>query len=224
MRLLILGASGGCGRWATRLAHADGHAVTALVRPEAAFAAPPGVTVRRGSVLDAGDLAGAVAGQDAVISCLGAQRVNARNPWSPLRPPFHLAAESATLLARAMAAAGVSRLAAISAAGVGDSLASTNALMRWLLRSSTVGEMYADLAAMETVYRASGLDWLAVRPVTLIDASAPSARARVVPCFRMVSTISRADVAAWLLRAVTDLQPATNRPRVFDRTPMIGYR
>jgi uncharacterized protein YbjT (DUF2867 family) len=218
MRLLILGASGGCGRWATRLAQADGHDVTAFVRPDTPFDAPAGVTVRRGSVLDAGDLAGAVDGHDAIISCLGAQRVNARNPWSPLRPPLRVAAASATLLASAMTAAGVQRLTAISAAGVGDSLASTNALMRWLIRSSTIGAMYADLEAMEAVYRASPIDWLAVRPVTLVDVKAPSTKARVVPRFRMTSTIGRADVAAWLLRAATDPQPMT------DRTPMIGYR
>jgi len=218
MRLLILGASGGCGRWATRLAQADGHAVTALVRPTTAFDAPAGVVVQRGSVLDDADLAGAVIGQDAVISCLGAQRVNARNPWSPLRPPAHLAEDSARRLVRAMAAAGVGRIAAISAAGVGDSLSATNATMRWLIGASTIGAMYADLAAMEAVYRDSPLDWLAVRPVTLVDAKAPSTRARVVPRFRMVSTISRADVAAWLLRAVVD------RPPIAERTPMIGYR
>jgi uncharacterized protein YbjT (DUF2867 family) len=218
MRLLILGASGGCGRWATRLARADGHAVTALVRPGTAFDAPAGVTVRRGSILADADLAAVVAGQDAVISCLGAQRVNARNPWSPLRPPLDIAQESAGRLVQAMTVAGVGRLAAISAAGVGDSLAATNATMRWLIRSSTIGAMYADLAAMEAVYRASPIDWLAVRPVTLVDASAPSSKARVVPRFRMTSTISRADVAAWLLRAATDPQPMA------DRTPMIGYR
>lgn len=218
MRLLILGASGGCGRWATRLAAEAGHDVTALVRPETPFDPPAGVAVRRGSVLADADLAQAVAGQEAVISCLGAQRVNPRNPWSPLRPPPDFARESAGRLVQAMTVAGVDRLAAISAAGVGDSLASTNAPMRWLLRSSTVGEMYADLEAMEAVYRASALDWLAVRPVTLVDATAPSARALVVPRFRVVSTISRADVAAWLLRAATDRQP------IVDRTPMIGYR
>jgi hypothetical protein len=149
MRLLILGASGGCGRWATRLAHAAGHDVTALVRRDTAFDPPAGVAVRRGNVLSDADLSQAVAGQDAVISCLGAQRVNARNPWSPLRPPLDIARDSAGRLVQAMTVAGVGRLAAISAAGVGDSLPSTNALMRWLLRSSTVGEMYADLEAME---------------------------------------------------------------------------
>jgi uncharacterized protein YbjT (DUF2867 family) len=218
MRLLILGASGGCGRWATRLAHAAGHTVTALVRPDTPFEAPAGVVVRRGHVLDDAQLAQAVAGHDAVISCLGAQRVNARNPWSSLRPPLHVARESGIRVVRAMTAAGVARLAAISAAGVGDSLAATNPMMRWLLRNSTIGAMYADLDAMEAVYRASSLEWVALRPVTLVDAKAPSTRARVVPRFSMVSTISRADVAAWLLRAATDSKPFT------DRTPMIGYR
>ena len=69
-------------------------------------------------------------------------------------------------------------MVAAAAAGVGESPPDTNALMRWLLRSSTIGEMYADLEAMEAVCRASGLDWQAVRPVTLVDATAPSTRAR----------------------------------------------
>ena len=44
MRILVLGASGGCGKWATWLAAADGHAVTALVRPATRFD-PPAVQV-----------------------------------------------------------------------------------------------------------------------------------------------------------------------------------
>jgi uncharacterized protein YbjT (DUF2867 family) len=218
MRLLVLGASGGCGRWATRLAHEAGHTVTALVRRDTPFDPPSGVAVRRGSVLADADLAAAVAGQDAVISCLGAQRVNPRNPWSPLRPPLHIAEQSAKVLVEALSRTPIRRVAAISAAGVGDSLAATNATMRWLIRVSSIGAMYADLETMEAVYGASPIDWVAVRPVTLVEAQAPSIKARVIPRFRMTSTISRADVAAWLLRAATDPQP------IADRTPMIGYR
>ncbi len=48
MRLLILGASGGCGRWVFRFAVRDAHDVTALVRR--VFQGPPGVSVQRGSV------------------------------------------------------------------------------------------------------------------------------------------------------------------------------
>ena len=39
MRLLVLRASGGCGRWVTRFAVRDGHDVTALVRQSTVFAA-----------------------------------------------------------------------------------------------------------------------------------------------------------------------------------------
>jgi uncharacterized protein YbjT (DUF2867 family) len=214
MRILVLGASGGCGQWATRLAHADGHAVTALVRPGTPFTPGDGVVVQRGSALDAADLARAVDGQEAVISCLGAQRINARNPWSPLEPPGPVAERAAAVLVGALSGTPIRRVVAISAAGVGDSLPATNALMRWLIRSSTIGAMYADLAAMEAVYRASDLDWLALRPVTLTDG--PPSTARVVPRFRMSSTIRRADVAAWLVRAATDPAP------IVDRTPTIA--
>jgi len=50
MRLLVLGASGGCGRWLVRLAADGGHRVTALVRDGSDAAAPAGVTVRRADV------------------------------------------------------------------------------------------------------------------------------------------------------------------------------
>src|SRR5688572_8141759 len=100
MRVLILGASGGCGRWVTRLAAKAGHEVTALVRPETPFEPPREVRVQRGSALDPADLARASDGSDAAISCIGPQRTNPRNPWAPLRPPQHVA----ELCARAMAA------------------------------------------------------------------------------------------------------------------------
>src|SRR5262245_51066155 len=91
MRLLILGASGGCGRWAVRLARERGHEVTAVVRPTTPFDAPAGVTVVRGDVLDADVLAGALRpGTDGILCCLGHKRKNPWNPWSALPPPHDL--------------------------------------------------------------------------------------------------------------------------------------
>jgi len=107
-------------------------------------------------------------------------------------------------------------LVAISAAGVGEGFEHTTVVMRWLIRKSTVGKMYRDLEAMERIFRESTLDWVAVRPVTLVDAK-PSNRTKVVHRFRLVSMIGRADVASWLLRVATDPAP------VVDRTPMIGW-
>jgi uncharacterized protein YbjT (DUF2867 family) len=216
MRVLVLGASGGCGRWVVRLAAGAGHEVTALVRPSTSFEPPPNVAVQRGSALDAADLASAMEGQDILISCLGPQRTNPRNPWSRLRLPLHVAELSARAITTVLPRTRIRRVAVISAAGVGDSLAQTNGAMRWMLRHSTVGQMYADLEAMERVLRGSAADWLAVRPVTLVNA-APSARAKRLARYRATSVIGRGDVAAWLLRAATSDTPTE------DRTPMIGW-
>src|SRR5688500_13808966 len=113
MKIAVLGASGGCGRWVTRLAVEGGHQLTALVRPGTPFGPPAEVAVRRGSALDESEVFGVAEGHDVVISCIGPQRVNPRDPWSPLRPPAHVAERSAHVIVRAMQRAGVRRLVAI---------------------------------------------------------------------------------------------------------------
>jgi uncharacterized protein YbjT (DUF2867 family) len=183
MRLLVLGASGGCGRWLTRLAAERGHHVTALVRPGAAApeVPPPAaarVTVRRGEAADPAALDGAVAGHDAVLSCLGLRRAG-RSPWAPLRSPPDLTARVAAHLVPAMVRHGVGRLVVVSAGGVGDSRARLSPPVRWLVDAGNVGVAYRDLAAMEAALEASPLDWTAVRPVTLTG-GAPTGRARPV--------------------------------------------
>jgi uncharacterized protein YbjT (DUF2867 family) len=215
MRIVILGASGGVGKWVTRLAAADGHDVTTVVRPERPFHPPPGVRVLRGSALDVDILAAALVDQDVLISCLGAQRTQPWNPWSPLRSPSQVAEPAARAIVAVQPATSIRRVVAISAAGVGDSFARTNSAMRWMIRHSTVGQMYGDLEGMEAILRSSPLNWIAVRPVTLVNAAA-TARTHVLSRYRAASIVGRADVAAWLLRMATD---HVDR----DRTPMIGW-
>lgn len=216
MRILIIAGSGGVGRWVARLAAEAGHDVVALVRAGTRYEPPAGVAVRVGSALDPAELRAALAGRDVAISCLGPQRTHPWNPWSPLRPPARVAELAARALVEAAAGSGVRRFAAISAAGVGDSAPLVNRPMRALIRRSTIGEMYADLGAMEEVLRGSGLDWLAARPVTLISRR-PTGRARLLERYRAHSVIGRGDVAAWLLAAAVDPAP------VAERTPMIGW-
>jgi uncharacterized protein YbjT (DUF2867 family) len=169
-----------------------------------------------GSALDVEDIAAAVEEQGVVISCIGPQRANPWNPWSSLRPPLGVAERSARAILDAIGSSGHRRLVAISAAGVGDSIARTTPAMRWLIAHSTIGEMYADLNRMEAVLRASGQDWVAVRPVTLVNTGRPSGRARVLRRYRALSVVSRADVAAWLLADALEAEPE-------DRTPLIGW-
>jgi uncharacterized protein YbjT (DUF2867 family) len=216
MNLIVFGASGGCGQWAVKLAVARGWTVTASVRDTTPYEPPNGATVVRGDVLDVAHVTRIVSGHDAILSCLGPQRINPRNPWSGLRSSPAFAARSADVLIAAARRAGITRIGAISAAGVGDSAATLNLVMKALLASSTIGVMYGDLADMESRYAASGLDWFAVRPVTLVSAK-PTQRARELARFRTTSVIARADVAQWMLdRLASPAESST-------RTPQIGW-
>jgi uncharacterized protein YbjT (DUF2867 family) len=67
---------------------------------------------------------------------------------------------------------------------------------------STAWSAYRDLAGMEARLAASSLDWLAVRPVTLMN-GAPAGRARPVQQYGVTSIVRRADVAAWMVSAAT---------------------
>ena len=42
MKILVLGASGGCGQWVVKLAYQRGHDITAVVRPNSSYIAPAG--------------------------------------------------------------------------------------------------------------------------------------------------------------------------------------
>jgi putative NADH-flavin reductase len=211
-RILVLGASGGCGRQVVAQAIARGHAVTAVIRPHTAYVPPRDATIVHDDILREGSIARAIIGHDVVISCVGIRRRWPRNPWSRLMSPPDLVSRVTRALVDAAQLAGVARVLAISAAGVADSAPRTNAVMRWLIARSNLGPAYHDLADAEAILAASDLDWTAIRPVTL--SSGRSLRAREVVRYGVLSSIPRAAVAAWLLDHV-DVTDAT-------RTPMIA--
>jgi uncharacterized protein YbjT (DUF2867 family) len=205
MKLLLLGASGGVGRWLTRFAGEGGHTVTAVVRPTAAFNDATVARVIRGDVLDPAVLAAAVDGQDAVASCLGLRRAS-KSPWAALRSPPDLTTRVAASLVPIMERAGPRRLVAVSAGGVAESITQLTAPVRWIVSSGNVAVAYRDLAEMERRLSASRLDWLAVRPVTLMN-GAPTGRAGPVTRYGLFSIIRRSDVAAWMLGALARKTP-----------------
>jgi uncharacterized protein YbjT (DUF2867 family) len=214
MKLLVLGASGATGQWLTRLSAQAGHEVTTLVRPGSAFEFPPNVRVIRGQVLDAMTLDAAVAGQDAIASCLGIRRAS-RAPWSALRSPPDFMTNVASLLVPAMMRANVRRVVAISAGGVAESIAQCSAPIRWMTATGSVGVAYRDLAEMERLLSISRLDWLAVRPVTLMDGR-PTGKVGRVERYGLFSIVRRSDVAAWILGALV-------RPTPFvEQTVLLG--
>ena len=214
MKVALTGATGFIGSHILTELREHGHEVTALVRPGATFVPPPNVRVMRGEPLDATALAAALNGQDAVGCCLGIRRAG-KAPWSALLSPPDLMTRVARLLVSVMPRAGVRRVVAMSAGGVAESITQCGGVIRWMAGAGNVGVAYRDLAEMERQLSASRLDWLAVRPVTLMNGP-PTGLAGKVDRYGLFSIVRRSDVAAWMLGALS-------RPTPFvEQTVLLG--
>lgn len=199
MHILIIGASGGIGQQVVTQALARGHQVSVFVRQPRPW--PSHVTIHVGDVGDAAAVAAAMPGMDAIVSCVGMRRRNPRNPWSENLSPPDLTSRAAQHIVAGMRLHHVPRVIAVSAAGVGESAAHLNGVMKYMLANTMIGTAYADLARMEDVFRHSGVEWLAPRPTTLRD-GAVTQRVRVVSHFGTFAMIRRADVAWWMLESL----------------------
>ncbi|MGF1697783.1 NAD(P)H-binding protein [Vibrio lamellibrachiae] len=215
-KLLILGGSGGCGKWAVKIAQERGFQVRVLIRPETRYSAPEGVEVLRGEVLDKDALDNAMKGQDAVISCLGIKRKSPANPWSKVVSPSNLAQSSGKNIVDSMKKHQVNRIVVVSAAGVGNSFDRVSPLMRLIIRNSNVQITFNDFDNMEQILAKSNIDSLAVRPVGLVDKQ-QNKSASLVNRFTIGSQISKRDVATWMLDAIERPDPFTTK------TEMIGW-
>lgn len=211
MKVLILGATGGVGRHAVRLALAAGHTVTAVARGPADF--PADVQVIRDEVLRPGVVEEASRGQDAILSCLGLRR-RSSTPWSDFEIP-DLTSRSAKVITGAMQRNGVRRTVAVSASGVGDSRPGLNAMMRAFIRFTNVGAFYADLEEMERIYAQTGLDICCVRPTGLKDGP-QTGRVVRLKGFPLGALISRADVAAFMVERLAGDADADRFPTISE--------
>ncbi|MGG8410439.1 SDR family oxidoreductase [Streptomyces sp. 12297] len=204
MKITVFGATGGVGRLVVRQALDAGHEVTAVVRDPARLPVPAHprlhvATVR--DVTDPGPLFHVVAGHDAVISALGAAG-NKQAKASPIAEPALRA------IVKAMEAAGVRRLAAVSAAPVGPVPDGDSALTRTVvfpILRRLLRDLYADLAGMEEAIRASATEWTVVRPPMLLDRPHTGRYRRALDAnVAGGKTIARADVADALLTSIED--------------------
>ena len=161
MRLLVIGGTGGTGREIVRQAAAAGHTVSVLARDiEAAERALPGTRIVGGDVLDQVAVDRAVEGQDVVASSLGSGLSLSR---------MTMLSEGTRKLVEAMKAKGVRRLICITGVGAGDSRGHGGFVYDWLIRPTILRQVYADKERQEAVVRASGLDWVIVRPAMLTN-------------------------------------------------------
>ena len=205
MKLLVLGATGATGLQIVEQAIAQGHQVTAFVRdPVKLGTSHPALLVVQGSMPDdAAALAGALKGQDAVLSSLGMRNALRSNG---------LQQRSMQALVPAMEKAGVRRLITVSANGVGDSYAASPLLSRLMYRL-LLGDIFADKKAGEDVVRASSLDWTFAYP-TLLTNGPRTGKYRAGERLELsgVPKISRADVADFVLKQLQGRSWSRKRP------------
>lgn len=205
--MVVLGATGGTGRAVVEVALRAGHAVTAVTRRADALPPAPGLTVAVIPDLALPDpaderLADAVAGHDAVVSALGPSA----------RGPVTVCADGTRSALRAMKAADVRRLVAVSAHGAAESRdRSPYSLALW----ASVGPKMRDKEAMEALIRASDTDWTIVRPPALRD-TAPTGRYRTGTDLRirLTTAVSRADLADFIVKETIEPAYLRRAPRI----------
>jgi putative NADH-flavin reductase len=211
MKIVVLGASGGCGRLLVEQAVERGDSVVAVGRAASDLPERPGVEVRRGDVGDAAFLTGCFAGADVVISALG-HRLPGLAPWHKPSDPTLLDRVAAAMV-EAAKATGVQRLMAISAGGVGPSWDAMPGVFQFFIRCSSLRNVYPTLARMEEALLGSGLDVCVARPSGLTDGPV-TGDVRIVSTYKGQAQISRADVAAWML-------DQAHEPGFAHRAPLI---
>jgi len=160
-------------------------------------------------VLAPSSLERAVAGQDAVVSCLGTRDRRQRM----------LRSEGTANLVAALRAKSAPRLVVFSAFGVGDSrplLRRTTFLFSRVILPLVLSGQFEDMAAMEALVRDSGLKWVIVRPSALTGKPATGAVKVADPgAAKGGSSIPIADVAAFMVSCVTSDAHIGTAPVIF---------
>jgi putative NADH-flavin reductase len=199
MKILIIGASQGTGAEAAKNALERGHAVTAFARtPQKLALEHEHLTLVQGDFHQAESVAKAVPGHDAVIITASATSLKAfkENP--------NYFSQGTRFTIDAMKAHGVRRLIVLSALGTGES----RKLMGWFLDMVMISWLlkvpYQDHERQERLVTDSGLDWVIARPGRLTNGPANKSYVTEVEVKPIPKSISRADVADFLVRAATE--------------------
>lgn len=195
MKITVLGATGLTGLLVVQQALDLGHSVTTYARRPGTLAPHPNLRVVVGDLNDTASLETAFRDSEAVISCLGPRR--------GVKAPGMMSNAMPKILA-AMRAAGVPRIAILSAIGVGESRRKTSWLMRRLY-PIVAGAVFDDKLKSEKLLAASDRDWTLVYPPILTDGPRTGAVQRrdlnAVQRLDGMAKVSRADTADVLVDA-----------------------
>lgn len=195
MQIAVFGATGGTGQQVVQQALAAGHSVTALVRDPSRLAAQDErLTVVEGDVLDRAKVDETVSGADAVIVSLGNTSNN----------PDYIVSRGTEVIVDSMTAAGKPmRLIVVSSLGVGESRDQVPFAFKMLM-NTVLKKAIDDKERQEALVKASGFDWIIVRPGGLTNGPATGSYKAGVDVKLTAGQVSRADVAAFVLLQLDD--------------------
>lgn len=197
MKILIFGASGATGHELVKQALAQGHIVTAYVRnPSRLKITHANLKVMQGDVVNYQSVAKAVTGQDAVLSALGAS--------SPFTFDQALV-DGVNHIIEAMQQHGVRRFIYMSFAGVEESRSNSGFIIKYIAPKLLSTEI-AGHEAREKIIKKSHLQWTIVRPPTLTNGKhkCQLRAGENIISKAFIVTVSRADVAGFMLQQLTD--------------------
>jgi putative NADH-flavin reductase len=196
MKILILGSTGRTGQELVKQALDKNYEATALLRDPAKLNIKhERLTVVKGNVLDKEILMKTVQGKDAVLSALGTGKSLKSGD---------LISNSVNLLVPAMNEKNVMRLIFLSAFGVGQTFEQASFIQKIAFRLF-LKNIYADKSKGDERIRNSNLDWTIVYAVLLTNKPLRG-KYQVGEKLPMngMPKISRADVADFMLRQLTD--------------------
>ncbi len=204
MRLLVLGGSGGVGSCLLEQAVARGHRVTAQTRTPSKLTASDAVSVIVGSPTDEAFLRQHVVGHDAVMLCLGVDRIGRTTLFS----------ESTKAVIAAMNSAGVRRLIAVTGVGAGDSKGHGGWFYNTVIYPLFTRNRYADKDRQENMVEQSDLEWTIVRPAPF-TAKAGTGALQVhtkIPDALQLTSVTRAEVASFILDSLENASFLRQKP------------
>lgn len=196
MKILILGASQGTGALCVKAALADGHIVTAFARtPSKLDITHQNLITVTGDFHNETSVRDAVKGHDAVIICVSSISLKG---FKEMPEYFSLGTK---FCIAAMKEYGIKRLVVLSAHGVGDSYNAASWFQRKFMIGWLIKYAFLDHDVQEKMVRESGLDFVIARPTRLTNGKAKGEYRRVAELIRVPESISRADLANFLVES-----------------------
>ncbi|WP_207429376.1 NAD(P)-dependent oxidoreductase [Pedobacter sp. SYSU D00535] len=197
-KIIVFGASRGTGKQVVEQALALGLEVKAMVRNIENFTLQhPNLKTIKNDVLRPETFQEHIAGNEVVISCLGIPKIQ----------PTTLYSQGMKNIVDSMQHAGVSRIICISSGAISIPPKSSF-IMTFLIKNvlqRIYKPIYTDMVLMENILSQSELNWTVVRAPKLSDGKLTK-KYRIITQqpLKGIPTISRADLAHYILDHITD--------------------